>query len=346
MNSSVLKDLVGCTLATFMVLLGPEPARAQSEADFYKGKNVDLYIGYSAGGGYDVYGRIVARHIGKHLPGKPNVVPKNMEGAGSLRLANWLAKVAPKDGTAFGIISRSTAFDPLFGYPGAQFTGTDLTWIGSANNEVSVCVAMADSGVATIEEARVKELTMGASGPNDDTGQFPRVINGLLGTRFKVVTGYPGGNDVVLAMERGEVHGRCGWSWSSLLSTHKNMLDNKRIHLLLQTALTKHPDLPNVPVITELAQTDEQKQMIRLFFARQVMGRPFVAPPDVPAERLATLRKAFLDTMKDPEFLAEAAKSKLEINPVSGEEVQELVRELYKTPPETAKKAAALVAVN
>ena len=346
MKNPVLKGLVGCTLATFMALLGAEPARAQSEADFYKGKNVDLYIGYSAGGGYDVYGRIVARHIGKHLPGKPNVVPKNMEGAGSLRLTNWLAKVAPKDGTAFGIISRSTAFDPLFGYPGAQFTGTDLTWIGSANNEVSVCVSMAGSGVATIEEARVKELAMGASGPNDDTGQFPKVINGLLGTKFKVVTGYPGGNDVVLAMERGEVQGRCGWSWSSLLSTHKDMLDNKRINLLLQTALTKHPDLPNVPVITELAQTDEQKQMIRLFFARQVMGRPFVAPPDLPPERLAVLRKAFLDTMKDPEFLAEASKSKLEINPVSGEEVQELVRELYKTPPETAKKAAALVTVN
>jgi tripartite-type tricarboxylate transporter receptor subunit TctC len=269
-----------------------------------------------------------------------------MEGAGSLRLTNWLAKVAPKDGTAFGIISRSTAFDPLFGYPGAQFTGTDLNWIGSANNEVSVCVSMVGSGVSTIQEARLKELTMGASGPNDDTGQFPKVINALLGTKFKVVTGYPGGNDVVLAMERGEVQGRCGWSWSSLLSTHRQMLDNKRIHLLVQTALSKHPDLPNVPVITELAESEEQRQMIKLFFARQVMGRPFVAPPGLPEERLALLRKAFVDTLKDPEFLADAEKAKLEINPVPGEEVQELVREIYKTPPEVAKRAAALVGAN
>jgi tripartite-type tricarboxylate transporter receptor subunit TctC len=334
-----------CAAASF-VLFGFQPGRAQTADEYFKGKTVDLYIGYSVGGGYDVYGRMVARHIGKHLPGRPAVVPKNMEGAGSLRLANWLAKVAPKDGTAFGIISRSTAFDPLFGYPGAQFTGTDLNWIGSANNEVSVCVSMVGSGVSTIEEARAKELTMGASGPNDDTGQFPKVINALLGTKFKVVTGYPGGNDVVLAMERGEVQGRCGWSWSSLLSTHKQMLDSTRLHLLLQTALNKHPDLPDVPVITELAQTDEQKQMIRLFFARQVMGRPFVAPPGLPEDRLAALRKAFMDTLKDPEFLAEAEKAKLEINPVPGNEVQDLVREIYKTPPEVAKRAAALVAAN
>jgi tripartite-type tricarboxylate transporter receptor subunit TctC len=329
--------------AATLALLLAGPAHAQSEADFYKGKNVDLYIGYSAGGGYDVYGRIVARHLGKHLPGKPNVVAKNMEGAGSLRLANWLAKIAPKDGTAIGIISRSSAFDPLFGYPGAQFTGPDINWIGSANNEVSVCVATAESGVSTIKEARTKELVMGASGPNDDTGQFPKVINGLLGTKFKVVTGYPGGNDVVLAMQRGEVHGRCGWSWSSLVATHKDMLDSKKIHVLLQTALDKHSDLPNVPVITELAENDEQRQLIRVFFARQVMGRPFLAPPNMPPERLATLRKAFMDTMKDPEFLAEAAKAKLEITPVSGEEVQRLVEDIYKTPPEVAKKAASLV---
>ena len=338
----IRRNLLGGAAATLLLLL-PAAAPAQSPAEFYKGKNVDLYIGYSVGGGYDVYARMVARHIGKHIPGNPTIVPKNMEGAGSLRLVNWLYNVAPKDGSVFATIGRGTAFNPILGIPGAQFEGPKFTWIGSANDEVSVCATWHTSGVTKFDELMAKEIAVGGTGASDDTVQFPRVLNGVLGTKMKIVSGYPGGNDAVLAMERGEVHGRCGWSWSSVMATHKNWLDEKKINILLQLALEKHPDLPNVPLVTDLAKTDEQKQILRLIFARQVMGRPFVAPPGIPQDRAEALRKAFMDTMKDKEFLAEAEKAGLEITPVPGEQIQKLVQDVYNTPPEIAKKAAEII---
>jgi tripartite-type tricarboxylate transporter receptor subunit TctC len=336
------RNLLGGAAAALLVLL-PATGQAQSPAEFYKGKNVDLMIGYSVGGGYDVYARIVARHMGKHIPGNPTIVPKNMEGAGSLRLVNWLYNVAPKDGSVFATIGRGTAFNPILGIPGAQFEGPKFTWIGSANDEVSVCAAWHTSGVIKVDDLMAKEIAVGGTGASDDTVQFPKVLNGVLGTKLKIVSGYPGGNDAVLAMERGEVHGRCGWSWSSVMATHKNWYDEKKINILLQLALEKHPDLPNVPLVTDLAKTDEQRRILRLIFARQVMGRPFVAPPGIPQDRAEALRKAFMDTMKDKEFLAEAEKAGLEITPVSGEKIQELVKEVYDTPPEIAKKAAEIV---
>jgi tripartite-type tricarboxylate transporter receptor subunit TctC len=313
------------------------PALGQG-ADFYKGKQVDLYIGYSVGGGYDIYARILARHLGKYLPGKPVVVPKNMEGAGSLRLANWLYQVAPKDGTAFGTIGRGIAFDPLLGGQGAQFKATEFGWIGSANDEVSVCVAWAKTGITRFEELYSRELIVGGTGATADTDLFPKVLNGVLGTRFRIVSGYPGGNDITLAMERGEVDGRCGWSWSSVKTNHPHWVKDGTLRLLVQLSLEKHPDLPNVPLVMDLVKTEEQKAVLRLVFARQVMGRPFLAPPGVPKERLALLRKAFLETMQDKAFLAEAQKLNLEITPVSGEKVQELVAEMYRTPPEVLAK--------
>ena len=211
-----------------LLLAACSGALAQSPADFYKGKNVDLYIGYSVGGAYDLYARMLARHMGKHIPGNPNVLPKNMEGAGSLRLANWLYNVAPKDGSAFGIIGRGTGFDPLLGNKAAQFDATKYTWIGSANNEVSVCVAWHTSPIRKFEDMLTQELIVGGTSTSADTDQFPRITNGVLGTKMKVVTGYPGGNEVGLAMERGEVQGRCGWSWSSVKSTHQRSIDEKK----------------------------------------------------------------------------------------------------------------------
>ena len=189
---------------------------------------MDLYIGYSTGGAYDFYARVIGRHMGAHIPGNPTLVPKNMEGAGSLRLANFLYRVAPQDGSAFGTIGRGIAFDPLLIGQGDAFDAQKFSWIGSANNEVSVCVAMKDSGITKFEDLFTKELTVGGTGTSADTDQFPRVLNGVLGTHFKIVEGYPGGNDVVLAMERGEVKGRCGWSWSSVKTTHKDWLDDKQ----------------------------------------------------------------------------------------------------------------------
>ena len=324
-------------------LLPLAQAGAQSPAEFYKGKNVDLYIGYSVGGGYDLYARMLAKHMGKHIPGNPNVVAKNMEGAGSLRLANWLYNVAPKDGTAFGTIGRGTGFDPLLGHKAAQFDATKFTWIGSANNEVSVCVAWHTSGITKFDDLLGRELIVGGTGPAADTDQFPKVVNGVLGTKMRVIAGYPGGNDVGLAMERGEVQGRCGWSWSSVRSTQQKWLDDKKVHVLVQLALDKHPELPDVPLIMDLAKSDEQKQVLKLIFARQVMGRPFLAPPGVPKDRAEALRKAFMDTMQDRDFLAESEKAQLEIVPVSGDDLQKLVAEIYATPPAIAQKAAALI---
>jgi len=315
-------------------------AQAQNAAAFYKGKSVDLYIGYSAGGGYDVYARALARHMGRFIPGNPTIVPKNMPGAGSLVLANWLYNVAAKDGTAFGMIGRGTAFDPLLGSTKAQFDAAKFNWIGSMNDEVSVCVAWHTSGVAKLEQVVQNELTVGGTGPAADTDQFPKVLNATVHTKFKIIPGYPGGNDIDLAMERGEVMGRCGWSWSSVIATHKSWLDENKINVLVQLSLNKHADLPTAPLIMDFAKTDEQRQMFKLVFARQPMGRPFLAPPGVLAEHTATLRKAFMDTMKDPGFLAEAEKMKLEINPVSGDAVQAIVQDVYQTP----KSIAAAVA--
>jgi len=333
-------------LTALVAVLTASAASAQSPADFYKGKTVELYIGYSVGGGYDLYGRTVARHIGKHIPGNPTVLTKNMEGGGSLRLANWLFRVAPKDGTVFGTIGRGTGFDPILGQKGAQFDGPKFTWIGSANNEVSVCVSWnGTSSVTKFDDLLTKEMTVGGTGASADTDQFPRVVNGVLGTKMRIVSGYPGGNDVGLAMERGEVQGRCGWSWSSVKSTHHAWIDEKKMNVLLQLALEKHPDLPDVPLVTDLAKNDEQRQILKLIFARQVMGRPFLAPPGIPADRADALRKAFMATMADPEFRADAEKAQLEITPVNGAHIQELVTEVYRTPPEVAKKAAEILAV-
>jgi tripartite-type tricarboxylate transporter receptor subunit TctC len=322
--------------------LGVTVGQAQSPAEFYKGKTVELYIGYSVGGGYDVYARMLARYMGKHIPGNPTIVPKNMEGAGSLRMTQWLYNVAPKDGTVFGTIGRGTAFNPILGLPGA-FDATKFTWIGSANDEVSICATLDAAGVTKFDELKTKPISVGGTGASDDTVQFPKILNSVLGTKMKIVSGYPGGNDAVLAMERGEVDGRCGWSWSSVKATHPSWVAEKKLNVLIQLALEKHPEMPDVPLVTDLAQTEEQKQILRLIFARQVMGRPFLAPPGVPQDRAEALRKAFMDTMDDKEFLAEADKAGLEITPVSGEKIQKLVEDVYKTPPEIAKKAAAII---
>lgn len=333
----------GAAVVAFATLTAISIVYAQTPAEFYKGKNIELYIGYSVGGGYDLYARVLARHIGKHIPGNPTVVPKNMEGAGSLRLANWLAKVAPRDGTVFGTIGRGVPFDPLLGLPGTQFKATEFSWIGSANNEVSICASWETSKITKIEDVFTTQMTIGGTGRSDDTVQFPRVLNGVLGTKFRIVSGYPGGNDVVLAMERGEVEGRCGWSWSTIVATHPDWVNEKKIHLLVQLALEKHPNLSNVPLITDMAKTTEQKQIIKLIFARQIVGRPYLAPPGIPKDRLAALRKAFMDTTADKDFLADAERSKLEISSVSGEKVESLMNEVYETPADVAQKVGAFL---
>ena len=329
-------------LAAAIAFAGAGGAHAQA-TDFYKGRTIEIYIGYSTGGGYDVYARLLGRYIGRHIPGNPNVVARNMEGAGSLRAVNWLYNIAPKDGTVFATFGRGAPFDPLLGVKAAQFDGNKFSYVGSMNDEVSVCVSWTGSGVTTFADLQAKDLVVGGTGPSADTDQFPKVMNGALGTRMRIISGYPGGNDINLAMQRGEVKGRCGWSWSSVIGTHQKWYQDKTINVLVQLSLHKHADLPDVPLVMDLAKTDEQRAMLKLVFARQALGRPFAGPPGVPADRLAILRRAFMETMADKDFLAEADKAQFEITPISGEEIQRLVKEAYETPPAVVKRTVELL---
>jgi tripartite-type tricarboxylate transporter receptor subunit TctC len=337
-----LGKVARATMAILFMALPASIALAQTAADFYRGKSIDLYVAVSVGGGYDLYARLIARHIGKHIPGNPTILPKNMEGGGGMRLANWLYNVGPKDGTAIGAVTRAMAFDPLLGNNGAQYDGTKFNYIGSANDEVSVCVAWYTSGVKTFEDAQKMQLVVGSSGIADDTYQYPALLNNMFGARFKMVLGYPGGNDINFALERGEVQGRCSIPWSTVKATRRSWIDGNKVSLLMQYSLGKHADLPKVPLVMDLAKTDEQRTILKLIFGRQVMGRPFAAPPGVPKDRVDALRKAFMETMADKDFLAEAERAKFEVTPVSGEKIEDLVLEVYRsTTPELAARAGA-----
>lgn len=341
-NGTDRREVMLALLAAFSLASCSDDSGAPS--DFYRGKTVQVFIGSSAGGAYDVYARMLARHMGKHIPGNPRLVASNMEGAGSLTLTNYLYNVAARDGTVIGTINRGAPFEPLIGETNlAQFDPAQFTWIGSVANEVSICAAWDRAGIDSFDQLFTRELTVGGTGSGADTNQFPKVMNGVLGTKLKIVSGYPGGNNIDLAMERGEVDGRCGWSWSSVVSTRQTWLERGSIKVLVQLALQKHPDLPDVPLIMDYAKTDEQRAMLRLIFSRGALGCPFLAPPGVPAERAAILRKAFDDTMKDLEFLAEAAQALLEVAPVSGEELQQLIAEVYRTPQDVVEKTRAIV---
>jgi tripartite-type tricarboxylate transporter receptor subunit TctC len=312
-------------------------ARAQSVDEFYRGRTVTILIGFSAGGGYDLYARLLARHLGKHIPGNPTVVAQNMPGAGSLKAALNVYSVAPKDGLTLATVSRSVVTDPLL--IGSAIDPVKLSWLGTITSETSVCATWKTSPVKTWDDMFKREFTLGSSAVGDDTAGFALIMRNVFGAKVKLVTGYPGGNDVNLAMARQEVDGRCGWSWTSLKS-QKQWLPN--INVLVQFNLEKNPDLPDVPRALESA-SKEQQQVLRLLIAPQYVGRPFFSSPDIPAERKTALRAAFDATMKDPELLADAAKADMEISPVPGVTLDAFVAELYKTPKDVVAKAAAAI---
>ena len=318
-------------------------AHAQSVEEFYADRVLELYIGFSAGGGYDAYGRLVARHIGKHIPGNPTVVVVNMDGAGSLKLANWLYNAAPRDGSVIGTVNRGVPFEPLVGIREmARFDATKFTWLGSANDETTVCVAWERTGITSFDELYERELIVAGTGQAGDD-PLVKMISGVLGSRIRLVTGYAGANEANFAMERGEVDGRCGWSWSSVKSTRQHWLDNDNIEVLLQLGFRKHNDLPDVPLILDLARSEEERQIMRLVLVRGVLGRPFMAPPDLPAERAAALQRAFAATVSDADFLREAARQRMEVIPISGEEIQNLVAEAYATPEDVVAKTRIIL---
>ena len=343
-SMKALVTLAG-VIAAFLGLWQAPLAYAQSVEEFYSGKTIDLYVGFSAGGGYDVYARLLARHIGRHIPGNPALVVKTMEGAGSVRLANYMYAVAPKDGTVLGSFARGVPLDPLFGNPGPQFKDPSaFTYIGSANSEVSVCGVNPSSGVRRFLDLFEKDLVVGGFGAGTESEQHVKLSNAVLGTRFKLVRGYPGGNDVSLALARGEVQARCGWSWTSIRGGEQMaQVKDGSLLIIVQNSMEKHPDIPDVPLITDFVKTDEQRQMLSLVLAPQKMGRPFFGTPGIPPDRLAALQRAFAETMKDPQFLAEADKMQLEISPIPGSEMESIIRSAYGLPPDLVRKTAEAI---
>ncbi|HEY4134069.1 MAG TPA: tripartite tricarboxylate transporter substrate-binding protein [Alphaproteobacteria bacterium] len=313
-------------------------ASAETLEELYKGKQIKLISSSDAGGGYDQSARLLARFLGNHLPGNPQVIVQNMPGAGGIKAANYLYNVATKDGLMIGGVHRTVPQAPMLGLPGTQFDATKFFWLGSMNNEVSVCVAWHTAPVKTMEDAMKTEMFVGGSGQND-TEQFPAVLNNIVGTKFKIISGYPSGTAVDLAMERGEVQSRCGWSWSSVMTQHPDWVTDKKINILVQISTAKHPDLPNVRLIDEFAKTQEDKDVLDFLFARQVFGRPFVIPPGVAMDRVDALRAAFDASVKDPALKAEADKQKMELTPVSGVEVQALIEKLMKASPDVVARA-------
>ncbi len=329
-------------LAGFLLAVTPlaQAAHAQSVEQFYKGKTVNIIIGYSVGGGYDLYGRLVGRHIGKHIPGNPSIVPQNMTGAGSLRAAQYIYTAAPKDGTVIGTFGRTIATTPLLTPANAQFDGRKFTWLGSVTNEVSTCVTWHTSRVKTWKDILQNEVTLGGLGPGADPDVYTLLYKNVFGAKVKLVTGYAGTNDATLAMERGEVDGLCGLSWSTLTSKHQEQMRDKKINILVQAALKKQPELPDVPLATELTQDREKLQILKVFISMQEPARPFAAPPDIPADRKAALIEAFAATMKDPDFLAEAKKLNMDVNPLAPKAIDDILAELYATPKSVLEKAA------
>ena len=331
-------------LVLLIAFLIATPVRAQSVEEFYADKTITLYIGYTVGGGYDIYARLVARHIGKYISGNPTVVPSNMPGAGSLKLMNWLYNAAPRDGTVLGSVNRGVPFLPLVSDGQlARFDAREFVWIGSTTDDIGVCVAWERTGITRFDQLYEQELIIGTTGPGSDGYVFPKLVRGILGVRLRSIEGYAGGNEINFAMERGEVDGRCGWTWSSVKSTRPDWLENGSINILLQLALSKHPDLPETTSIMELAENEEERQILRLILLRGHFGRPFLAPPDVPSDRAEALRTAFDAMVLDPDFLAEAEQSRADITPVPGAALEQFLAEAYATPPHILERVKMLL---
>jgi tripartite-type tricarboxylate transporter receptor subunit TctC len=330
--------LVFC--AVLALLIANAPIRADAVSDFYAGKTVNLVIGYAPGGGYDLYARTLGRHIGRHIPGNPNIVVQNMPGAGSLKAANYLYTIAPKDGTMFGGFSRGAPIDPLFGRAeGVQFEAAKFNWLGSISNEVGVCAFRSAAGIKSFDDMRRKPSIIGATGAGADADVFPTVLRKMFNLPMKIVAGYGSAADLVVAIKRAEVDGRCGWSWSSLISWNRDMFESKELDVVLQLAAQKLEELPDVPLVTDVTNDPDQKTALKLIMSRQTMARLYVAPPGIPADRLAALRTAFEATTKDPAFLADAKRQDLEVRPVNGAEAQVLIKEIYATPAPLVKLA-------
>jgi tripartite-type tricarboxylate transporter receptor subunit TctC len=315
-----------------------------AEDNFYAGKTVQIVVGFTPGGGFDLYARRLARYLGGNIPGNPTVVVQNMPGAGSLRAANYLYNAAPPDGTTIAEFAPGVVVAPLLGArEGTYFEAPKFAWLGSMSQDISVCAFNKAAGITSWQDMQSKPSTIGASGGGAESDVFPNALRRLFNLPFRIVDGYPGSNEITLALERHEVDGRCGWSWASLRSQNAALLSNKEIDITLQLALKKDQALQDVPLVMDLMDDPVKKAALKLIIMRQTIARPFAAPPGVPADRVQLLRQAFDATMKEPDFLREARTLNLDIDPVGGADVEALLKEMYSSPQDVVDLASQLV---
>jgi tripartite-type tricarboxylate transporter receptor subunit TctC len=334
-------NTIGLFAAIAVVIALAGGSRAQDAvAQFFRGKQINLYVGSSAGGGYDTYARLLARRFGSYVPGNPTVVPQNMPGAGSNKLAAYMYTVAPKDGTAIGAIFSGAILQPLLGDP-VQHDPSKFIYLGNANTEVFLCVARTDASVQTFKDALSRELIVGATNEGGSSRDFTAMLDNLLGAKLRIVTGYPGSNEMLLALERNEVQGVCGLGWSSIAPQRARLLDSGLARVLVQLANTGHPELNRmgVPLALDFARNDDDRKAMELVFSQLTFGRPFVLPPGVPADRVTALRRAFMQALQNPEAIAEARNMALDLDPLVGEAVQAEVAKAYAMPAHIVQRA-------
>jgi tripartite-type tricarboxylate transporter receptor subunit TctC len=329
--------------AIVLVLAAAAQARAQGVEDFYRGKTIDVTVPGSAGGDYDLRARMVARHMGRHIPGKPNMVVRNMPGGIGIQAGNHLANSAPRDGTVMTIVFQNMPVLQAIGQSGIQFDVRKFNWIGNTTDGPNVINSWHTTGITKFEDVLTKELVVGASGTGSSAYTYPAALNQLVGAKFKIVGGYPGGNEINLAMEKGEVGGRGSNSWASWKSGHPHWIKEGKIHILVQAALRRAPDLPDVPLLFELARNDEDRDLLTFLSADMGIARAFATTPDAPPERVAALRKAFQDMLRDPDFIAETDRAQMEIAPSTGEEAQRVATSMLSMPPNVLARAKRLL---
>jgi tripartite-type tricarboxylate transporter receptor subunit TctC len=336
-----------CILAALAACLAGPSAHAQSVADFYRGKTIAIIVGSDTGGGYDLNARTLARHWARHVPGNPNIIVQNKPGAGSMTAANYVYEAAPKDGTVIAAVQRPIPFQQLLGDAGVRYDPRRMQWLGSTSNELGVVVVWHTAPQKTAQDLFATETIVGGNGAATDTELFARAFNNVLGTKFKIVGGYPGQAQIVLAMERGEVQGIANWSWSDIEKGKPDWLRDRKLRLLVQLDLKKgsSPYLRDVPLATDLARNQQERQVFEILMGMKALGRPYFVAPEVPKDRSEALREAFMATMKDPEFLAEAARTLGSIDPVSGAEMQKILADAYALPPDVIAKARDAVKV-
>jgi hypothetical protein len=325
-------------------LLGFCPANAADEAaDFYRGKTISVIVGFGAGGGYDLYARLLAHYLGNHIAGQPNVVVQNMEGAGSVRAANYVYSVAPKDGTVIAAVNQNMPMYQMLGGAGAQFNAADINWLGSMAYSNGTLYTWYQSGIKTLEDAKVRDVPLGGVGTTSDSYIYPTLINGLLGTRFKVINGYAGTKEIHLALERGEVMGRGGNTWASLTSSNQDWIEQKKINLLVQIGFKSEPEISQVPLLIDLVKTTQEKQIVTVVTLPTALGYTHWLAPEVPTGRMKLLRDAYDATMRDKAFLEEAGRHAMMIRPQTGSEIEALIKQTAVVPNPVLERTAQLL---